>query len=67
MSCVVKEVKIVKKIFKKEIITPGIRFTPKVSDQKRILTPNKLIIMEVIGQLLVDQLQKVIFKIIFKI
>ena len=32
---------IVKKIFKKEIITPGIRFTKKINDQKRFLTPKK--------------------------
>ena len=35
------EVKIVKKIFKKEIITPGIRFNSKVDDQKRTLTPKQ--------------------------
>ena len=28
-------------IFKKEIITPGIRFNSKSNDQKRILSPNK--------------------------
>ena len=39
--CSAKEVKIVKKIFKKEIITPGIRFNSKASDQKRILTPKE--------------------------
>ena len=39
--CSAKEVKIVKKIFKKEIITPGIRFNSKASDQKRILTPKQ--------------------------
>ena len=37
--CSAKEVPIVKKIFKKEIITPGIRFDSKKNDQKRILTP----------------------------
>ncbi len=33
------EVKIVKKIFKKEIITPGIRFSTKKNDQKRVMSP----------------------------
>ncbi len=37
--CSAKEVKIVKKVFKKEIITPGIRFSSKAHDQKRVLTP----------------------------
>ena len=39
--CSAKEVKIVKKVFKKEIITPGIRFSSKANDQKRILTPKQ--------------------------
>ena len=39
--CSAQEVKLVKKIFKKEIITPGIRFTSKTNDQKRVLTPNE--------------------------
>ena len=39
--CSPHEVKIVKKIFKKEIITPGIRFNSKSNDQKRVLTPNQ--------------------------
>ena len=39
--CSAKEVPIVKKIFKKEIITPGIRLTEKIDDQKRVLTPRK--------------------------
>ena len=39
--CSAKEVKIVKKVFKKEIITPGIRFDAKKDDQKRTLTPKK--------------------------
>ena len=29
------------KVFKKEIITPGIRFNSKSNDQKRILTPRE--------------------------
>jgi len=37
--CSAQEVNIVKKVFKKEIITPGIRFSSKSNDQKRILTP----------------------------
>ena len=39
--CSPKEVKLVKKVFKKEIITPGIRFNSKTNDQKRILTPRQ--------------------------
>ena len=39
--CSAQEVKIVKKIFKKEIITPGIRFSSSTNDQKRTLTPNQ--------------------------
>ena len=39
--CSAHEVKIVKKVFKKEIITPGIRFNSKSYDQKRVLTPKQ--------------------------
>jgi len=39
--CSPMEVNIVKKVFKKEIITPGIRFSSKVNDQKRTLTPKQ--------------------------
>ena len=39
--CSAQEVKIVRKVFKKEIITPGIRFTSKTNDQKRVLTPKE--------------------------
>tara|TARA_Y100000591_G_scaffold326284_1_gene348678 strand:+ start:1266 stop:1937 length:672 start_codon:yes stop_codon:yes gene_type:complete len=39
--CSAQEVNIVKKIFKKEIITPGIRLGSKKFDQKRILTPKQ--------------------------
>ena len=39
--CSAHEVKIVKKVFKKEIITPGIRFNSKIDDQKRVLTPKE--------------------------
>ena len=37
--CSAQEVKIVRKVFKKEIITPGIRFDSDKGDQKRVLTP----------------------------
>ena len=39
--CSAHEVKIVKKVFKKEIITPGIRFNSKSNDQKRVMTPKQ--------------------------
>ena len=39
--CSAQEAKIVKKVFKKEIITPGIRFSSKINDQKRILSPKQ--------------------------
>ena len=40
--CSPYEIKIVKKVFKKEIITPGIRFSgDKKSDQKRVMTPKQ--------------------------
>ena len=39
--CSAHEVKIVKKVFKKEIITPGISLDMKKNDQKRILTPRE--------------------------
>ena len=40
--CSAKEVKLVRKVFKKEIITPGIRIGKKNNnDQKRILTPKQ--------------------------
>ena len=39
--CSAQEVKIVKKIFTKEIITPGIRINSKTDDQKRVLTPKQ--------------------------
>ena len=42
--CSAQEIKIVKKVFKKEIITPGIRFNSKKSklnDQKRVLSPKQ--------------------------
>ena len=39
--CSAHEVKIVKKFFKREIITPGIRFNKKIDDQKRVVTPKQ--------------------------
>jgi orotidine-5'-phosphate decarboxylase len=39
--CSAQEVSVVKKIFKKEIITPGIRLSDNTNDQKRVLTPNQ--------------------------
>ena len=39
--CSACEVKVVKKFFKKEVITPGIRFKSKKDDQKRIVTPKQ--------------------------
>ena len=40
--CSPKEIKIVKKVFKKEIITPGIRLSgDNKDDQKRVMTPKQ--------------------------
>ena len=39
--CSAQEVKLIRKFFKKEIITPGIRLSSKKNDQKRVLTPNE--------------------------
>ena len=39
--CSAHEVKYIKKIFKKEIITPGIRLNKKINDQKRVINPKK--------------------------
>ena len=39
--CSPQEVKIVKKVFNKEIITPGIRIGYNNNDQKRVLTPKQ--------------------------
>ncbi len=41
MVCSPLEVKIVRKIFKREIITPGIRYDTKLYDQKRVMSPKK--------------------------
>ena len=37
--CSPHEIKLVKKYFNKEIITPGIRISSKINDQKRVMTP----------------------------
>ena len=42
LVCSPHEVKRVKKIFKKEVITPGIRFDKNIHDQKRTMHPNKV-------------------------
>ena len=40
--CSPHEIEIVKKVFKKEIITPGIRFSSdRKGDQKRVMTPKQ--------------------------
>ena len=39
--CSAQEVRLVKKVFKKEIITPGIRLNSRRDDQKRVLSPNE--------------------------
>ena len=39
--CSAQEAEIVKKIFKKEIITPGIRLSSNSNDQKRVVTPKQ--------------------------
>ena len=39
--CSPQEVKMIKKIFKKEVITPGIRLSSTTNDQKRTLTPKQ--------------------------
>ena len=40
LVCSAHEVPYIKSIFKKEIITPGIRLNAKFNDQKRVTTPN---------------------------
>ena len=39
--CSAQEVNLVRKVFKKEIITPGIRFNSSFHDQKRVLSPRQ--------------------------
>ena len=41
LVCSAHEVSYIKSIFKKEIITPGIRLNTKINDQKRVMTPKK--------------------------
>ena len=41
LVCSAHEVSYIKDIFKKEIITPGIRLNNKINDQKRVMTPKK--------------------------
>ena len=44
LVCSPQEITMVKKVFKKEIITPGIRFNSKNNDQKRTLTPKEALL-----------------------
>ena len=39
--CSAQEISVVKKVFKKEIITQGMRLIKKSNDQKRVSTPNE--------------------------
>tara|TARA_B100000427_G_scaffold221904_1_gene185663 strand:- start:4403 stop:5074 length:672 start_codon:yes stop_codon:yes gene_type:complete len=41
LVCSAHEIKDVRKVFKKEIITPGIRFNSNVNDQKRVMFPKQ--------------------------
>ena len=41
MVCSPLEVRLVKKYFKNEVITPGIRFNSKLNDQRRALSPRQ--------------------------
>ena len=41
LVCSAHEIEYIKKIFKKEIITPGIRLTKNSHDQKRVMTPKE--------------------------
>ena len=43
LICSAHEIEYIKKIFKKEIITPGIRLTKNSHDQKRVMTPREAI------------------------
>ena len=43
LVCSAHEIEYVRKIFKKEVITPGIRLTKSSQDQKRIMTPKEAI------------------------
>ena len=41
LACSPHEIKHVRKFFKKEIITPGIRYNSHINDQKRVMTPKQ--------------------------
>ena len=61
--CSPQEIKIVKKVFKKEIITPGIRLSgDSKDDQKRVMTPKQAFqngaTALVIGRSLTDNIKK---------
>ena len=61
--CSPQEIKIVKKVFKKEIITPGIRLSgDSKNDQKRVMTPKQAFqngaTALVIGRSLTDNIKK---------
>ncbi len=43
LICSAHEIEYIKKIFKKEIITPGIRLSKNSHDQKRVITPREAI------------------------
>ena len=64
--CSPHEVKYVRKFFKKEIITPGIRLDNKINDQKRVMTPKEAFKNKcdwlVIGRLITKGNIKKIFK-----
>ena len=45
LVCSPHELKLVRKIFKGEIITPGIRLNSKLNDQKRVMSPKKAVTM----------------------
>ena len=67
--CSPHEIKIVKTVFKKEIITPGIRFSgDRKSDQKRVMTPKQAFqngaTALVIGRSLTNNIKKNIKKLI---
>ena len=47
--CSAHEVKLVRKFFSREIITPGIRISSKINDQKRVMTPKNAFKNEVSG------------------
>ena len=72
LVCSPQEIKVVKKkVFKKEIITPGIRFSKdKKGDQQRVMSPKEAFkngaTSLVIGRSLIKGKYKKIFKNLFK-